>query len=65
MTFNPAGVLALLTWVVAAGGVLGSAVWISHLGHLIRHRDQVVFLADLPAPAPPGAADQAPGRASR
>jgi len=38
----------------------GGAVWISHLGHLIRHRDQVVFLADLPAPAPPGAADQAP-----
>lgn len=46
-------ILSWLTWVVAASGVIGSTVWISHLAHLIRHHKKAVFLADLSAPIPP------------
>ncbi len=33
-------------------GVLGSLIWLVHLAHLIRHRDKVLFLADLPDDRP-------------
>ncbi len=38
---------------IACAGVVGSLVWICHLGHLIRHRHQFVFLTDCPVPVRP------------
>ena len=50
-----ADLASLATRAVAGAGLLGSALWVAHLAHLIRHRRAVVFLADLDCP-PPGPA---------
>ena len=45
-------ILAGVRGVIIASGVVGSLVWVWYLGHLIRHHRLVVFLKDLPLPAP-------------
>ena len=39
---------------LSAAGVLGALIWMAYLGHLVRHRDQAIFLADLPEAEPAG-----------
>ena len=42
------------TLILSALGVLGSLIWLGHLGHLIRHRGKAIFLADLTDGPPEG-----------
>jgi hypothetical protein len=44
--------MATLIMIVSGLGVLGASVWLIHFGHMALHRDQAVFLADLPADPP-------------
>jgi glycosyltransferase involved in cell wall biosynthesis len=46
--------MSTLSWIASSLGVLGSIPWLGHLIHLVRNRDRVVFLAELPAEAPAG-----------
>jgi Glycosyltransferase like family 2 len=40
--------MTVLIMILSMLGILGSLVWLAHLGHLAFHHDRVVFLADLP-----------------
>ncbi len=44
--------MTILVLTLSVLGVLGSLVWLVHLVHLALHRDQVIFLAELPAEPP-------------
>ncbi|WP_435009629.1 glycosyltransferase [Tundrisphaera lichenicola] len=46
--------ISTISWVASLSGVLGSLPWAWHLLHLVRNRDQVVFLAECSDECPEG-----------
>ena len=46
--------MQIVFWGAASLGVLGSALWIVHLIHLLTHRNQIAYLADVAPDEPPG-----------
>ena len=51
---TPLSMPSTFALLVGGAGCLGSLIWVAMLGHLARHRDQAVFLADLDDSEPPG-----------